>query len=221
MKPKAQKKTSIPLKIETIPICDIDPHPRNVRIHDERNIQAIETSLRTFGQRTPIVLHGKYVIKGNGTLIAARRLKWLKIQVVRADALSEDQAIAYAIADNKTSDLSEFDFEELAHVLHDLHGRNVDLTMTGFQQFEIEPLLDARFDYKPGKPGEMPTLEGDKTRIIFTEAQWEIITRALEIGKQWDGLINMTAADALVWICKMYLDKKRQPNPKPLARKRI
>ncbi len=219
MKKKARKRTSIPLRIETIDINSVEPHPQNARLHDEQNIQAIAKSLGAFGQRTPIVLRGRDVIKGNGTVDAAKRLNWTLIQVVRADALSEAQAMAYAIADNKTSDLSEFDFEALAGVLKDLQGQNVDLAVTGFQQFEVEPLVQAEFSGEGG--GEAKERE-EKWRLVFTDEQWKQVDAAIQFSRTWveDGE-NLSAVDVVVAICKWYVTGyPHKSTKKPAARKR-
>ncbi len=220
MKKKARKRTSIPLRIETIDINSVKPHPQNTRLHDERNIQTIANSLGCFGQRTPIVIRGKYVIKGNGTLEAAKRLNWTMIQVVRADALSEAQAISYAIADNKTSDLSEFDFEALAGVLKDLQGQDVDLASTGFQQFEVEPLIQAEFSGEGS--GEIKERE-EKWRLVFTDEQWEQVGEAIEIARtRLEDGEHLSAVDVFVSICLWYTNyvHTHKPLVKPAARKR-
>ncbi len=215
MKKKARKRTSIPLRIETIKINAVEPHPQNTRLHDEQNIQAIAKSLGAFGQRTPIVIRGKYVIKGSGTLEAAKRLNWTMIQVVRADALQEAQAMAYAIADNKTSDLSEFDFEALAGVLKDLQGQDVDLAITGFQQFEVEPLIQTDFS---GEESKETREREEKWRLVFTDEQWERVEEAITLARTWieDGE-HLSAVDVVVNICSLYVLANSH---KPAARKR-
>src|SRR5690606_4884494 len=84
--------------------------PANARIHDARNLEAIKASLARFGQRTPLVVQkqGMVVRKGNGTLMAAKALNWQTIAAIVVDE-SDVAATAYAIADNRTSDLSRND----------------------------------------------------------------------------------------------------------------
>lgn len=95
--------------IETVSVSYLSQDPANARKHDEKNIQAIVASLRRFGQQKPIVVDLSNVVRaGNGTLEAARRLEWDTIEVVRSNLQGPD-AVAYAIADNRTNDLSEFD----------------------------------------------------------------------------------------------------------------
>jgi len=72
------------MNIEEIPIAELDLDPANVRQHDEKNLAAIKSSLKRFGQQKPIVVDPKgIVIAGNGTLTAARALGWDRIRIVR------------------------------------------------------------------------------------------------------------------------------------------
>ena len=102
------------MKIETLPLSAVIPDPVNVRLHDGRNLDAIRGSLARFGQQKPIVVDSAGVIRaGNGTYMAAKALGWETIDVVRTGLEGLD-ATAFAIADNRTSDLSTFDDAALA-----------------------------------------------------------------------------------------------------------
>lgn len=123
-----------------VSIVSLRNDPRNARDHDERSLQSIMKSLREFGQQKPIVaLLDGTVIAGNGTLEAARRLGWSGIAAVRFD--DEAKARAYAIADNRTSDLSKFDGGMLAEALSEI-ADTVGLDAVGFTQVELDRLLD-------------------------------------------------------------------------------
>jgi len=60
------------MDIELVNIDDLDLDPRNARKHDAKNLKAIADSLEQFGQSKPIVVWGKTVDAGNGTMAAAR-----------------------------------------------------------------------------------------------------------------------------------------------------
>jgi DNA modification methylase len=94
-------------------VTELREDPANARAHDERNIDAIRASLAAFGQRKPIVVREGVVVAGNGTLRAAVALGWDQIAAVDADDLSPAQAAAYALADNRTSELATWDMEAL------------------------------------------------------------------------------------------------------------
>ena len=92
------------------PIGNVVADPANARKHGEKNLAAIAASLRVYGQRTPIVVNksNSVVLKGNGTLAAALTLGWTHLAVVWVE---DDPATAagYAIADNRTAELAEWD----------------------------------------------------------------------------------------------------------------
>jgi len=174
------------LQTMVAPVSSLEPHPENVRIHSEENLQAIMKSLKEYGQQKPIVV-GKdnLVLAGCGTLEAAKRLDWKTISIVLTN-LSGEQALAYAIADNKTTDMSEFDFHHLSKVMRTLAEAGVDLSVTGFAEFEIEPLLQA--DWSPPAVGEMPDgQEEPGVHVVkFTGETWELVAENIERFRQSD-----------------------------------
>ena len=125
-----------PLEVRDVPIDSLSLDPANARLHDERNLEAIKGSLARFGQQKPIVVDSAGVIRaGNGTYEAARVLGWETIQVVVTDLLGTE-ATAYAIADNRSSDLSEFDQPSLGKLLEELRAEDA-LDGVGFDDAEI------------------------------------------------------------------------------------
>ncbi len=184
----AKKLNDEVLEIESVKINSIKKHPRNARLHDEENIQAVMRSLETFGQRTPLVVGKKsFILKGNGTHEAALRLGWKTIQITRVLHLSPEDEEAYALADNKTSDLSEFDFSTVAGIMHDLKESGIDLSVTGFREFETESLLDAEFD--PGEPGQLPGHPGEESlKIVFTGESFKQASAVIKKARAllWD-----------------------------------
>jgi len=131
------------LKTERIAIEKLHADPANLRKHGERNLAAIEASLARFGQQTPIVVGaGNVVRKGNGTLEAARRLGWPSLLCVRTK-LEGSEATAYAIADNRTAELAEWEPIGLADVLRALQSEGDDLAgATGFAADEVDALCE-------------------------------------------------------------------------------
>lgn len=130
------------LRALAFPVADLQPDPANPRQHGERSIAAIADSLLAHGQRKPIVAKRTYrglsnvVLAGNGTLLAVRLLKWSHVAVSWLDG-SDDQALAYGLRDNKTSDSSHFDNQQLAA----LASEGVDLLALGWRADELGDLL--------------------------------------------------------------------------------
>jgi len=159
------------MNIENVPIASLTLDPHNARAHPDKNIDAIKLSLTQFGQQRPILVNTDgTIVAGNGTYIAAQALDWDTINVVRTD-LTATQAMAYAIADNKTGELSEWDDDVLLQQLEELSGvtelfdKEFDLSSLGFDDTEIAELLET------------------PVAIVEDEAP---IDRAAELQEEWD-----------------------------------
>jgi len=123
---------------QTIALTDLSLDPSNVRKHSRRNLDAIKASLRKFGQQKPIVVDAKgIVLAGNGTLTAAQELGWTEIQIVRTE-LAGVEATAFAIADNRTAELAEWEDDKLNAVLKSLQDEGVDLIDLGYSPEELK-----------------------------------------------------------------------------------
>lgn len=146
------------MKIETINITDVVTDPNNARRHNDKNLKAIIGSLTQFGQRKPIVVNkNNTVIAGNGTLEAAKQLGWPTIDIVRVpDTWTDDQIKAFALADNRSSELAQWDDSVLAQQLLELDDAGWDISELGFNQRQLP---------KPGEQieDEIPTTPPNPT----------------------------------------------------------
>ena len=164
-------------------VSDLSFDPRNARTHSQKNLDAICASLTKFGQRKPIVItHDNFVLAGNGTLEAAKSLGWdyLDVSVAPAD-WDLDTARAYALADNRTAELAEWDESVLAQQLLELHDADFDIEALGFempQVIEPEPLDEDELPLQPEamvkhgdlwKLGEHLLFCGDATDVVAYE----------------------------------------------------
>jgi len=128
------------LQIERRSVADHSRDPANARKHNDRNIEAIIASLWRFGQQKPIVIDSTGVVRaGNGTLEAAKRLDWESIDCV-VTSLNGSDAKAYAIADNRTADLAEWDIKILSAELESLQFDGL-LEAAGFTDEELAAML--------------------------------------------------------------------------------
>lgn len=151
------------LKIERVDIGSVIPDPANLRKHPEKNLVAIKASLRRFGQQKPIVIDGDGIVRaGNGTFAAAQQLGWKEIDVVRTQ-LKGAEAIAYAIADNRTAELAEWDEETLAQQLSAIQIEDEELAeSSGFNAQEIEKMISAGQE----TDGDLASLGSLEYRVI-------------------------------------------------------
>lgn len=173
-----------PARIERVAISSLVPDPANVRKHGAKNLDAIKGSLARFGQQKPIVVSAAgVVVAGNGTLAAAVALGWTEIDVVRSPLVGSE-ATAYAIADNRTAELAEWDDDALAQTLAALAIDDAALAeATGFDASEVAQTLQA---IETTPPSEFAIVD----ESIETEHQCP------KCGYQWSGgKVNKEATD--------------------------
>jgi ParB-like chromosome segregation protein Spo0J len=120
--------------IQSVAISSLTPYPTNPRRGD---IDAIASSLTAHGQYRPIVVQAstKFVLAGNHTLKAAKKLGWKKIKAVLVE-VDEDTAKKIVLADNRLTDLAGYNEPLLKSLLQALP----ELDGTGFTQSEVETL---------------------------------------------------------------------------------
>lgn len=139
------------MKIEKVKIDRLVYDPNNARKHGARNLDAIKGSLAKFGQQKPIVIDkNNVVIAGNGTLAAAVALGWPTLNAIRTD-LEGFNAAAFAIADNRTSELAEWDLPVLSDTLKDLAIENFNLGDIGFDQKDLDKLIKVVLNTDPNE----------------------------------------------------------------------
>lgn len=127
------------LRTLAVPVESLRLDERNARKHSEENLRAIVFSLSRYGQQKPIVVdRDGVVIAGNGTLAAARSLGWSWIAASRTD-LAGEEAKAFAIADNRTAELAEWENETLATILAELPKDTME--GIGFSEKDFAQLL--------------------------------------------------------------------------------
>jgi ParB-like chromosome segregation protein Spo0J len=158
------------MKIETLQIKDLTPDPANARQHDEKNLKAIQGSLNQFGQRKPIVItEAGVIVAGNGTVEAAKRLGWLKIDAVRVPSdWTPEQTKAFALADNRTAELATWSPEVLASQLLELEEANFVIEDFGFVKVNSAELPEDLF-----ADSEAPRLD-ERTAITCPNCLTEI-----------------------------------------------
>ena len=156
----------------TLPIKEVYRDPANTRKHNERNLESIVASLKRFGQQKPIVINNEnIVIAGNGTLEAAVALGWPDIEAVKT-GLKGSEATAYAIADNRTAELAEWDVDALIRQVNAIELEDPSLLgSVGFSRDELDGLvgdiLEDGGDNLYSQKVEIPIYEptGDKVEL--------------------------------------------------------
>src|SRR5665213_4169720 len=90
------------LKVIYLPITSLKPHPQNPRVHSDKQVHQIAQSIETFGFNVPILVDDQQnVVAGHGRLLAAQKLGWNTVPVIKLNHLTESQYKAHLIADNR------------------------------------------------------------------------------------------------------------------------
>jgi len=156
------------MKIENLKISELVFDPNNARVHDQRNLEAIQASLEKFGQRKPIVVNQDgTVVAGNGTVEAALLMGWTEMAAVRVpEHWTDDQVKAFAIADNRTAELATWDQKVLDKQLEELEQAGFEVASLGFEVPEF-PLadLEVKDDVVPELPDEPKSKPGQKWQL--------------------------------------------------------
>lgn len=132
------------MKIIEKNIKDITPYENNPR-NNEDAVEKVAESIKEFGFQQPIVVDkDNVVIVGHTRLKAAERLGLDKVPVVVADELTEEQAKAYRLADNKTNEIATWKFDVLNEELLDIG--QIDMSKFGFDMSALADDLVAEED---------------------------------------------------------------------------
>jgi DNA modification methylase len=144
-----EKNADSVLVIERLPLGTLKLDPRNPRHHSDRQIRQIARSIKAFGFNVPILIdqNGK-VVAGHGRYRAAELLGIKAVPTIRLDHLTEAQAKAFMIADNRLSETSEWDEQLLAESLRELCDLelNFSIDATGFEMGEIDLKIESLDD---------------------------------------------------------------------------
>jgi ParB-like chromosome segregation protein Spo0J len=142
------------LAIEYRPVASLRPNPNNPRLHSDKQIQQIATSIKSFGFNVPLLVDASMnLIAGHGRLLACKLLGITQVPTIYIDHLSEQQRRAFVIADNRLTENSEWDRQLLGDQLQILCEAEIDFDVeaTGFEMAEIDLMIE---DLAPAHEGD-------------------------------------------------------------------
>lgn len=138
------------MEVKEISIDAITPYENNPRKNDSA-VEYVANSIREFGFKQPIVVDAEgVIIAGHTRYKAAQQLGMNTVPVVYAEDLTEEQAKAYRLADNKVAESAEWDYDKLMEELDDI--MEVDMTGFGFADYsgidwdDVEDLSEETYD---------------------------------------------------------------------------
>jgi ParB family transcriptional regulator, chromosome partitioning protein len=186
---------------------------KNARKRTDRSADLIKESLERYGAARSIVIdEDNRILAGNGTVEGAKAagIKNLRIIdtegdeiiAIRRTGLSEDEKVGLALADNRTSDLSEWDQEMLHHL-----SKDHDLA-PWFEQTDLDSLLeDAEAAFPELDDGDKQpfqqmafTLHDDQAVIVQ-----EALTKAKAMGNFDESINENSNGNALARVAELFL----------------
>jgi DNA modification methylase len=136
-------------------LAELKLDARNPRLHSPKQIKQIARSIEAFGFNVPVLVDAAgQVIAGHGRVLACRQLGWTEVPTIQLDHLSPLQARAFMVADNRLSDVSDWNEPLLAETLRDLLLVELDfeLEAIGFDM----PEIDLRIESLQAETGQGP-----------------------------------------------------------------
>lgn len=199
------------MKISEKALSELKLDPNNARKHSDKNLEAIAASLEKFGQRKPIVVHRGVVIAGNGTLEAAKSLGWEKIAVSEVpDNWDNETAKAYALADNRTAELAEWDEPILAAQLFEITEAGWEIADLGFESTEQPSGDDWADSFDKTAEDKKPFTQ---MTFILSNEQAEEVKAAIDTAKAMGPFIDTANengnGNALARIAEIFNTRER------------
>jgi ParB-like chromosome segregation protein Spo0J len=193
---------------QRVAISSLKFDKRNARKHDRRNIEVIKESLKRFQQKKPIVVSKDgVVIAGNGTLQAAIELGWDEIDANMSELSGED-ATAYGLVDNRSSDLSGFEDDQLKELIAELDAAGWDIDGLGWNDDELKAMsLNVDEDDLPDLETEDP--EFQQMTFILHNSQADLVKEAINKASKmsFDKSLNSNGnGNSIAYIAQEFLN---------------
>lgn len=154
------------MKVKNIPIEELNEYENNPRKIPLEAVEAVSKSIEEFGFKVPVVVDkDNVIVSGHTRIRAAKALGLKEVPCIVADDLTSEQIKAFRLADNKTSELSGWDFEKLDIELEELSDFDINMSEFGFevsgiedkiyesQEIDMEEFSDEKFEHECPKCG--------------------------------------------------------------------
>lgn len=148
--------------VQEVSLEKLRPYERNAKKHGPEQVEKLKASITEFGFLTPCLIDSDYnLIAGHGRVMAAKELGLETVPCVFIEGLTEEQRRAYILADNRLSELGEWDMDLVLGELTELDDLGFDIELTGFDMPEELPeVMEDDFDER-AVPDEPRTKLGD------------------------------------------------------------
>ncbi len=154
-------------------IEELEANPENSRLHSKKQIKLIARSIEDFGFNVPFLVDRNLrLIAGHGRAEALKLLGIRKVPTICLDHLSESQARAFTIADNRLTEIATWDDHKLAEQFKTLSEITLDFNLesTGFEMGEIDVIMEALAPAPPKENDPADELPEIDSELRVTEA---------------------------------------------------
>lgn len=180
-------------------IAELREYENNPRDNDAA-VAAVAESIKQFGFKVPIIIDkDTVIICGHTRKKAAELLGLSSVPCVIADDLTPEQIKAFRIADNKTAELAEWDFDALEKELAELTAFDVDMSVFGFD----ESIFDEMSEPQEIIEDDIPEIDEETEPITKQGDIWKLGNHRLICGDSTDSitverLMESESADLLL-----------------------
>jgi hypothetical protein len=174
----------VPSQIETWPLDRLRPYARNAKIHGTDQVAKIAASMAKFGWTVPcLVADDDELIAGHGRVLAAIMLGLTEVPVIRLGHIDEAERRAYRIADNKLTELGEWDEAMLRDEIAGLLAEDFDLSLLGIADEGLDALLRDPDQVDGGAvEGEDDISDPPVTPVSVADDLWQLGSHRLICG---------------------------------------
>lgn len=154
-------------EMRQVPPAELVPYQANAKMHSKKQIEQLKASINEFGFLTPCLIDAdNNIIAGHGRVIAAQEMGLSSVPCISIEELTEEQRRAYILADNRLTELGEWDRDILSAELAALRDEGFNIELTGFN---IDDIIINEIDFSEiddawEDAGEVEAAEDAKTR---------------------------------------------------------
>lgn len=161
--------------IQYINVKELKLNPKNPRKNDKA-VESVMKSIQKYGFKNPLIADSSLTVYcGNTRLKAARKLQMQEVPVIIADDLTPQQIREYAIVDNKSNEIAEWDLDLLSEELKELDLSDFD--------FDFSLPLDTE---KEIVEDEAPEVDEENEPITKLGDIWQLGKHRLICGDSTD-----------------------------------
>lgn len=192
--------------VQEVSISELVPYAKNAKIHGAEQVDLIAKSIKEFGFLNPCLIDkDKNIIAGHGRVMAAKKLNMESVPCVYVEGLSEEQYRAYVLADNKLTEMGEWDMELVNEELEFLKDMDFDISLTGFElNFEPEKEEVVEDNFSTEIPEEPNAKVGDIYQLGNHRLMCGDSTSIDDLDKLLNGnLVQCVCTDPPLWLMKV------------------